>query len=88
VIDQTNSKNESKEMTQPEWPEKLQHTCYPREGRIVMENFKIVCLKCNSEEVEIDTDDNGACGDPECCGERAEWSIAHCVKCGNEEKIE
>ena len=50
-------------------------------------NIKLECKKCKVTAILRDAD-NGACGDPECCGGLREWVEAVCPKCGMVEEIE
>jgi hypothetical protein len=52
-----------------------------------MKLFEIRCIKCG-ELAKLEKDDDGACGDPECCSGREEWVNAVCKKCKTSEKIE
>ena len=52
-----------------------------------MDNFTDpICKKCKVK-AEIIEEDNGACGDPECCGAVSEWAVAECPKCKVRERI-
>lgn len=42
------------------------------ETREMEDNFEI-----DSEGVPYEVEDNGACGDPECCGSYQEWIVEH-----------
>lgn len=45
-------------------------------------NFSVSVVhdKCG-EPARLVQEDNGACGDPECCGAYETWIEAHCDKC-------
>ena len=38
-------------------------------------------------EIDVELDDDGACGDPECCGSPSYHIVIHCKKCGKRESI-
>lgn len=42
--------------------------------------------KCGGKIV-ISSDNNNACGDPECCGGYKEWAVLKCEKCGAKESL-
>jgi hypothetical protein len=42
------------------------------------EKFNVTCKKCGSP-AKVVHDDNGACGDPNCCGEREYWIEIRCT---------
>ena len=53
-----------------------------------LDNFTMpVCKKCGTRAI-FQQHDNGACGDPECCGEYREWVVVKCEDCGAFEKPE
>lgn len=44
------------------------------------------CKNCGVEAI-FETRDNGACGDPECCGPYEEYTILKRPKCGETEDL-
>lgn len=54
---------------------------------VALEHFTApTCKKCGAE-AEIYIDDNGACGDPECCGEYEEYAVLICPSCKVRENL-
>lgn len=49
-------------------------------------DYKIICNKCGSE-CEYSMEDDGACGDPDCCGCASYWVEVKCPNCGELEDI-
>lgn len=49
--------------------------------------FVIMCGECRVP-AELVANNNGACGDDECCGPWEEWYTARCPNCGQEERLE
>lgn len=47
---------------------------------ISSDNFVVKCSKCG-KDAKIILVDNGACGDPECCGDYKQWTEFHCEYC-------
>lgn len=43
-------------------------------------DVKITCTNCGSD-AEISLEDDGACGNPKCCGPRSYWLEIRCSKC-------
>jgi hypothetical protein len=49
------------------------------------DKFTIMCKKCGGK-AEMTLEDDSACGDPECCGDRSSWVAINCKNCDNRYK--
>lgn len=54
---------------------------------VTLKQFSMpLCDKCKTPAIIV-IRDNGACGDPDCCGDYLEYAVAICEKCNMEEAI-
>jgi len=52
-----------------------------------LEKFSMPNCNVCKTECQIEFHDNGACGDPDCCGEFEEWVVLFCPKCTAHEEL-